>query len=191
MKEFFDNLRFDHPLIFRWSIGMLLMSLSFIFFMSLPPSPLLRAIGVDTVQKKIASLYYGVFWQIRAATYSSDDGMLLQTTYGSMTGLDQNGLLVISIPSGHEFMQSRVSIADVKITDLYGVAALIGGLRTEDAKFDIYPGNQVVIWIRNVPFNVKLIEAGFAVPDPNPPTSIVDKAFATYYWRIFNGSEHQ
>jgi hypothetical protein len=34
-----------------------------------------------------------------------------------------------------------------------------------------------------------LIEAGYAIPDPNPPTNIVDIAFSTYYWRLFHGTK--
>lgn len=188
MKDFFDNLRFDHPAIFKWLMASFFATVVCVIFFSLPPSPLLRAMGVTSVQKKMSSLYYAVFWQVRAATNDAPVEGTLKTTFGSLAGLDPSGMLVVSMPEGNHFVQSRVWIADIKITDLYGTAALIGGLRTEDAKFDVYPGNQVVVWIRDVPFNVKVIEAGFGSPDPNPPTNIVDKAFAAYYWRIFNGN---
>ncbi len=187
MKDFIESLRYDHPILFRTLISFFGILFALLVFVSLPPSPLLRALGIAAAQKKVSALYYAVFWQVRAATNRDGGVPALQTTYGNMAGLDTSGKLVISVPAGNKFVQSRVNIADTKLVDLFGAAALIGQLRTEDAKFDIYHDNQVVVWIRNVPLNVKLIEAGHAIPDPNPPTNIVDKAFSTYYWRIFNG----
>lgn len=187
MGEFIESLRYDRPVLFRSVVVGMSLVLLVIIFMSLPASPLMRAIGVTTAQKKVASLYYAGFWYVRAST-NAEGVNALQTTYGNIIGLDKDGSLVISVPVNGKFEQSKVLIADAKLNDLYGAAALVGQFRTEDAKFEIYEGRQAVVWIRNVPFNVKLIEAGYAVPDPNPPTNIVDKAFATYYWRNFNGS---
>lgn len=190
LSDFFEWLRYDHPTAFRGLISFLVMLCMLVVFIAIPPSPLMNALGVVSGQKKLSSLYYAAFWSIRAYT-NNDAGMpALHTTYGNMLGLDPSGKLVISVPSGSKFIQSKVQIADTKLTDLFGAASLIGQLRTEDAKFVIYPENQAVVWIREVPFNVKLIEAGYAIPDPNPPTNIVDKAFATYYWRNFKGAEN-
>lgn len=190
MKNFFDNFRYDHPRLFRWIIWTFSIFMFLVIFLSLPPSPLLRAVGVTALQRKVSSLYYGVFWQVRASLHTSAVGGPIKTVYGNITGLDTTGRLVISIPDGNRFVQFSVGIADTKLTDLYGAAVLLGGLRMEDATFDVYENNQVVIWIRRTPLNVKLIEAGLAVPDPNPPTNIVDKAFSAHYWRIFNGNDH-
>jgi hypothetical protein len=104
-----------------------------------------------------------------------------------MGGIDKNGKLVILTPDGDRFVQSTVRIADTRLTNLYGAAGAVADARTADARFDIYNNDEVVVWIRSAPFNVKLIEDGLAVPDPRPPTNIVDKAFATYYWRIWKG----
>lgn len=187
MRDFFDTFRYEYPALFRTTIGMALTFALVVIFVAVPPSPLMRALGVTAGQKKVASLYYAGFWYVRASM-NAEGINALQTTYGNLIGLDKSGQLIISVPSGGRFVESAVRIADTKLTDLYGAAALVGQLKSEDAKFEIYSDRQAVIWIRNVPFNVKLIEAGFAIPDPNPPTNIVDKAFATYYWRNFNGS---
>lgn len=184
-----ESLLYDHPTIFRGGLTAIVVTILMVIFMALPATPLMRAIGVTAAQTKVSSLYYAAFWYIRAQT--TQEGVnALQTTYGNIVGLDKEGSLIISVPVGDKFEQSKVLIADTKLTDLYGAAALVGQFRTEDAKFEIYENRQAVIWIRDVPFNVKLIEAGYAIPDPNPPTNIVDKAFATYYWRNFNGSEN-
>lgn len=187
MGDFIESMRYDHPVVFRGGLTAIIVTILIFVFMMLPASPLMRAIGVTAAQTKVSSLYYAGFWYLRAQT-NQEGAEALQTTYGNIVGLDKEGSLVISVPVGDKFEQSKVLIADTKLTDLYGAAALVGQFRTEDAKFEIYENRQAVIWIRDVPFNVKLIEAGYAVPDPNPPTNIVDKAFATYYWRNFNGS---
>lgn len=188
MKEALDNFRYDRPKTFFALSGITLSIVAFTIFMSLPPSPLFRAIGVTDAQNKATALYYALFWQFRAATTDEGTAEKQQTIYGNMKGLDHTGELIVSVPSGDRFVLQKLYLADIKITDAYGTAALIGQLTTVDAKFDIYSNNQTVVWIKDVPFNVKVIESGFAVPDPNPPTNIVDIAFSTYYWRLFNGS---
>jgi hypothetical protein len=191
LRDFVDNFRYDHPGVFRTVLAVLICTVLVFGFISLPQSPLMRAVGITAAQKKVMALYYAIFWQLRAETGQPDPDARFEVKYGSMAGLDSSGKLIVSVPSGDRFVQSTVNLADVKLTDLYGTASLIGHFRTEDAKFEIYGGNQAVVWIRNVPFNVKVIEAGFAIPDPNPPTNIVDAAFATYYWRMFNGTEKE
>jgi hypothetical protein len=188
LRDFFENWRFDHPFLFRATIGISLTSAALVIFMSIPSSPLMAVLGVTAGQQKLAALYYTSFWHLRAATNQSAEAKLIKSIYGTMVGIDRTGQLVISTPVGDRFVQSTVHIADVSVTNLYGAADMIAGMRGEDAKFEYYPGDQVVVWVRGAPFNVKLIEAGHAKPDPNPPTNIVDKAFAIYYWRIFNGS---
>lgn len=189
MKEFFDNLRYDSPILFRSVVGLFSVAIFLWLFMSIPSLPLMRAIGVEAGQTKLAAAYYAAFWHARAATNQEAEAQATHSLYGSMVGIDKNGMLIISTPVGAKFLQSVVHIADVKVTDLYGTAEMIGELRGVDAKFDVYPNDQVVVWVRGAPFNVKLIEAGHAAPDPSPPTNIVDKAFATYYWRILKGAE--
>lgn len=187
MGEFIDNLRYDHPILFRTTVGLISLVIAILIFASLPPSPFLRAIGVTGAQKKLAATYYALFWQIRSMTNQEAEATMLKSVYGNMLGLDVKGRLIISTPVGSKYVESRVHIADAKLVDLYGTAAKIGQLRAEDAKFDFYSNDEVVAWIRDVPFNVKLIEEGYAEPDPSPPTNIVDKAFAAYYWRVLKG----
>lgn len=191
MKDFFENLRYDHPAFFRSAICTLSLTVILVIFMYIPSSPLMNVLGVTTGQRKLSALYYAAFWHARAATNQNAEARALRSMYGSLVGIDRSGQLIISIPVGNRFVQSVVHIADVKVTNIYGAAEMISGLRGEDAKFDFYPHDEVVVWVRGAPFNVKLIEAGHAIPDPSPPTNIVDKAFATYYWRILNGSGNE
>lgn len=189
--DWFDTFRYDYPKAFGWTVGVAGTLFVFTAFMSLPESPLLQATGVTGLQKRISALNHAVYWQVRASTNSAQQELKPVVVFGNILGIDAAKMLIISIPSGNQYVQTRVSVADTQITDLYGAAAMIGALRTENAKFEVYPGNQAVIWFRNVPFNVKLIEAGYAIPDPNPPTNIVDVAFATYYWGNFRGGSKE
>jgi len=185
--QWFETFRYDYPKLFHTLVVIAGLFLCYFVFMALPDTAFMRAIGVVGAQKRVTALQYATYWKVRASTGSPSDGAAPAVAYGNLAGLDRNGGLIVSVPSGASYVQRTVKLADIQITDLYGTAALIGQLRLEDARFDVYADNQVVVWIRGVPFNVKLIEAGYARPDPNPPTNIVDMAFATYYWAQFNG----
>ena len=124
MGDFIESLRYDHPAMFRCFLTAIITTFLLVIFMALPALPLMRAIGVTAAQNKVSSLYYAAFWYIRAQT--TKEGIdALQTTYGNIVGLDKEGNLVISVPVGDKFEQSKVRIADTKLTDLYGAAALI------------------------------------------------------------------
>lgn len=182
-----DNLRYDHPGLFRLLMVVTVSMGLFICFMLLPDSPVFRAVGITGLQKRISATNSAIYWSVRAmmAASSSDAP---QTLYGSIEGIGTDGQLIATVAKGDSWTRVQLALADTKIVDLYGVAQLVGSLRMEQARFDIYSGSQAVVWLRKVPFNVKLIEAGVAIPDPNPPTNIVDTAFATYYWGLVKGS---
>lgn len=189
MRELIETLIYDYPRLFRTVVTLFAAALLLFVFMLLPPAPVFRAIGVTGIQTRISALYYAGFWRVRAMTNRSAVISKSDVEFGTMAGLDRSGRVIVSVPSGATYLLKTYQIADVKITDLYGAASVIGQLRTEDAKLEIYSPDQVVIWVRGAPFNVKLIESGHAVPDPSPPTNIVDDAFSTYYWRIFWGNK--
>lgn len=85
-----------------------------------------------------------------------------------MEGVDQAGKLIVTVPNGSKWVRHYFALADIDITDIYGEAQQVGALRLEDAKFEVYSDGQAVVWVRGVPFNVKLIESGVAKPDPTP-----------------------
>lgn len=183
----FEDFRFEHRYLYR---GLLLIGgvlLFLVVFMSLPRSPLMRAIGVTTMQNKVSAFNNAIYWETRARIHTPDS-MKPIVAYGTLVGVTKTGAVVVNVPNGARFEQRMFYLADIKLTDLLGVAVQIGALRTEDAKFDVY-GNTVVVWVRGVPLNLNLIERGYAMPDPNPPTNIVDQVFAAYYWRLFKSGE--
>lgn len=186
--EFIENLRYDRPILFR----VLVTSVAVIFigsaFAALPQNSFFEAIGVTKAQVRCGALYRAGFWHMRAMLHRDSEGDKPRVVYGNMVGIDTNGYLVILTPAGDKFVQSTVRLADTTIVNLYGAAAAVALESTADARFDIYNQNEVVVWVRSAPFNVQLIEEGHAKPDPRPPTNIVDKAFAAYYWRIWKGN---
>lgn len=186
----FEDFKFEHPRIFYGLIGGFVGAFLVGLFFSLPTTPFLTSIGINGVQKRGSALGSAGYWKARALLHAnSDETQPRKTIWANLAGLDKDGRLLVSVPDGPNWKIEAVGAADARITDLYGAVGLVSQFKSEDARLDYYTDDQVVVWIRNVPFNVKLIEAGFAVPDPNPPTNIVDIAFATYYWYIFKGEK--
>ena len=185
--EFLENLRYDRPILFRILVVTTSLVVMGSAFTALPENDFFKTIGVTKAQKRCGALYRAAFWHTRAVLHQESDGMKPRVVYGNMVGIDKHGRLVILTPHGDKFVHSTVRLADTSLVDLYGTAAAVAKESTADARFDIYNEDEVVVWVRSAPFNVKLIEEGHAKPDPRPPTNIVDKAFAAYYWRIWKG----
>lgn len=186
VADWLDALRYDHPGLYRVLLVGVATSALFATFMLLPDSPLMRAIGISSIQARVAATANGIYWSARGVINPSGTGDHHQV-WGSVDGVDQSGKLIVTVPQGKDWVRQTVTLANVEILDLYGVAQIVGSLRLESARFDIYEGQQCVVWIRNTPFNVKLIEAGVAKPASKPPTNIFDLAFATYYWTRAKG----
>jgi hypothetical protein len=192
VRDLFETLRYDFPGWYRFFIALAVLMLCSIGFMSLPQTPFLTTIGITGTQHKVSAFGSALFWEYNALRHTKSSGTApLKSVWGTVAGLDKTGAILVSIPDGKAWKTEAIHVADTKITNLYGAAGLINQFRSEDALLDYYEGDQVVIWIRDVPINVKLIEAGFARPDPNPPTNIVDRAFASYYWYLFSGEKNE
>lgn len=189
MLDWIEGFRMDHPVMFRGGVALGVAGLLIVGFLALPDAPVFRASGVTAVQKRVAAVRHAVYWSARAALHSTSKVMEPKVLYGNLDGVDADGQLVVSSATGAKWAQHKVAFADVLITDVGGVAQQVAGLRFENARLELYPDNQAVVWIRSVPLNVTLVEAGVARPDPTPPTDIVDSAFATYYWSLVKGKQ--
>ena len=187
ISEWIEGFKYDHPGIYRILVIFFFFTILLTCFMMLPNSPMLKAMGINTVQKRISATGNGVYWSMRASISQSGNPEHTQE-YGNLEGVDPSGKLIVSVPSHDKWVRKNLALANAEITDMYGAAQIVGSLRTENARFDIYNSNRVVIWIHNAPLNVKLIEAGVAKPDTNPLTNIFDIAFATYYWGEAKGN---
>lgn len=185
--EWIDTIRYDHPgsYLLAWTVA-IMVGMATVFVM-LPDTPLLRAMGVTEFKTRTAALVNALYWSSRAAIHGKATTEKPTILYGNMEGIDSDGKLIVSVTNGTQWVHRSYALADTVIADIYGVAKHVADHRKEDARFDIYNGDQVVVWVRGAPFNVKLIEDGVATPDPKPPTDIIDIAFATYYWNIVKG----
>ncbi len=152
-----------------------------------PSTAFVRAVGLQEWQIRGGALLRAAYWAGRAAVNAASDERPTRR-YGSMEGVDRAGNLIASLPEGSRWVTARYRFADLTIMDVTGVARQVALRRGEDARFEIYRGDQVVVWIGGGPFNIALIDAGVAEPDPHPPTNIVDIAFATYYWNLARGA---
>lgn len=187
MIAFLDDFRYEHPRVFWMTLWVAILVGSGAGFMSIPETPISTAMGIAKLQTRAISLVRAVRWYVRVQVNTDGVASPGRVTYGTVMGLDRQGNLVISEAIDDRWQKNKVRLADVKLVDLRGAAMAVKELRDQNARFEVYGDEQAVVWIKGSPLNVKLIESGFAEPDPNPPTNIVDKAFATYYWRNFYG----
>ncbi len=189
-SEWAESVRFDHPVLYRFVTLTGLLVVMLIGFMALPNSPMLKAMGINGAQARVSATANGIYWSTRAAINQAGEPEDHIQAFGNIEGVDSTGKLVVSVPEKDVWVKKPLTLANAELTDLYGAAQVVGSLRLENARFDIYGKDRVVVWIRSTPLNLKLIEAGVAKPESNPITNIFDLAFATYYWGIAKGSNH-
>ncbi|MGE4371122.1 MAG: hypothetical protein AB7E12_15745 [Burkholderiaceae bacterium] len=181
--DWLDTLRYDYPRLFRVVVIVILLIMLAGGFMMIPDGSMARAIGITDVQQRVSATVNGIYWSTRALAHQDGPEQHVQL-YGNIEGIDESKKLVVSIPVNDQFQQRSFQLANTEIVDVYGAVHTVGALRQETARFDVYDGNNVVVWIRGTPLNVRLIEAGVARPAPKPPSNIFDRAFAAYYWRL-------
>lgn len=185
--EWLNDFRYDRPGWF-WSlaVGACLTASVGAFFL-LPRNEFFGTVGVTAAQQRAGALHRAIYWQARAAVHASDEGSAPEVFYGNLLGIEADARIIVSVPIGDSFQERRYRLADVLVHDVHAAARIIATYRLVPAKFDIYEQEQAVIWLDQAPLNVRLIEEGAATPDPNPPTNIVDIAFARYYWGVVKG----
>lgn len=186
----FEDWRYENPLTWRMVIWGIVLSVCIGLFMLLPPAPLLRVIGVTGAQTRLGATANAIYWEARARFGTSDTESPVKI-YGNLVGISKDGRMAVSVVEGEAWVERVYAIADTQLTDLVGAAKLISSLVTKNVRIDLYSMDRAVFWIDGVPLNVRFIEMGVARPDPNPPTNIVDAAFATYYWNIATGDDRK
>ena len=186
-REWFETLRYENPTRLWMLVATCTGALALAALAMAPSTAFVRAVGLQEWQIRGGALLRAAYWAGRAAVNAASDERPTRR-YGSMEGVDRAGNLIASLPEGSRWVTARYRFADLTIMDVTGVARQVALRRGEDARFEIYRGDQVVVWIGGGPFNIALIDAGVAEPDPHPPTNIVDIAFATYYWNLARGA---
>lgn len=95
-------------------------------------------------------------------------------------------------------LRRLVKLANVIVKDKEAFAAWANPYLLKGVALDFYrpidkvSGHDVwgvVLWYRRAPLNVETVEQGIALPEKNPPTTVVNQIFAQYYWGLAkNGS---
>lgn len=186
MREFLETLKYDRPITYGLLVASCGLVVLISVFMALPPAPILKAIGVTGAQTTVGATVNALYWSGRVLFNRSGEEVP-ERVFGNLDGIDEQGRVIVTVMVGDRIEQRHYNVADTKIVDVYGAARMVQELRYADCRFDVYHENQAVIWIKGGPLNVRMIEAGVAKPDPNPPTNIVDSAFASYYWTVAKG----
>lgn len=183
------NLKYDSPILYWMLLTTATFTLLLAILFYMPDTTITRATGLIALQEKAIAFKNAIYWETRAIT--NPDGLATPTTsYGYVDGIDFDKQVFLSTPGEKGYVRTKFKLADVQVNNLNKAASYITTLRKNDARIDRY-GDAVVIWLNNKPLNIELIESGLAVPDPSPPTNIVDRAFAAYYWSQLRGKKQQ
>jgi len=149
-------------------------------------------LGMTTAKTKIIAAKETIYWHTRAwLNDKKATGIEPIKAYGFLQSVNRDGTVNATMILDGKYTAQRITLADTIITDPNALAVAVELHKHEDANFDLYHiGNEhpyTVVWIKNQPFNLQMITAGIATPDTTPPTNIVDRLFAEYYWKqLFN-----
>lgn len=150
-------------------------------------------LGMSTAKTKIIAAKETAYWHYRA-WLNNDKATDLkpEKAYGFMQSVNRDGTINITIIKNNKYQTQRITLADSIVTDSNTLAVAVELHKHEDADFDLYnTGNThpyTVIWLNGKPFNLQLITTGIVNPDTTPPTNIVDRLFAEYYWKQLTDS---
>lgn len=150
-------------------------------------------LGVSAYQDRLSAVHNALFWQARAMMTSRVGERLGEPQFGRIEGLTEDGLIVLSVSRGREWVRMAQPLAGIEIRDHYRTAIHLQSLRNITAQIDVYAAAErdgrhaVVVWVHQRPVNLMLVEDGLARPELNPETSITDVVYAAYYWRLAKG----
>jgi len=194
MRELMYRLQIIFP---KWMISLFCISLVvFSVAAVVMSSPSLQSALVPT---KLTALKEAIRWDIRAFLHSEDGFVALLSGSSSYQPVDESGGIVLGvtrvggvlIDTYSEDTHVEAVLADLIIDDPAGVAEFLNGYKYQHVLMDSYlvEGDYMyVVRLRDgTPLNLLLIERKLAHAHPNPPTSIVDRMMATYWWNVFNG----
>lgn len=185
MTTWLIDFKFAYPGRYKALYATIVFGLVFVALMLIPDTQFTRAIGAISLQNRVAAFRHAIYWEVRV---QSNPYIQVEHTvkYGFVVGLSPDEKLIVSVPFDDAYMRYEYRLADVQIKNASAVHTYIKMHKAVSARFDIYD-DMVVAYLDGVPLNLQIIENGIATPDPNPPSNIVDAAFATYYWSVVRG----
>ena len=168
---------------------------AYVGFMSIPNTVMTSWLGVPSFQERIRATQAAGFWYARSLLIPKEGEKASNPQYGQLAGLTSDGRVVLKVADGDVWKRMALPLAGIKIDNLYRAAIHIKGLEGISAKIDVYrePRKEapysVVVWVHQKPVNLSLVEDGYARPEPKPVTSIMDLAYAHFYWRRAKGND--
>ncbi|WP_137922309.1 hypothetical protein [Hydrogenophaga sp. 2FB] len=193
LLDWFEDLREARPALAWSAVVTSGVAVLLALIMAMPASPVMNAIGATDLQNKIRAVGQAAYWSYRVAV-GRNAVEKPKTLYGTVTGASNTGKVLMSIPVGSSFQVVEVMLANLDRETIHPGAMwkVVEEVKNQNARVDVYPDGRSVIWIRGLPLNLRVIEAGAAMPETNPVTNIVDKAFASYYWKlVLNGDRRR
>jgi hypothetical protein len=181
MMRFYYYLRCAHPFLFFVLVAILTLV---ILIPVLSSDMVTQAIGGDKLTYRAHALKSALSWQWRATMIGNGKSNLVVPVrmYGNIVTMNPDGTATIVVASGKEFKTMKINLANLVINNMPGIQSMVKAHEKDDAVIDLYDTN-AVIWIARRPFNLDLVNAGYATPLENPPTNIVELMYANYFWR--------
>lgn len=191
VAAFYHHFRNNYPIAFMALVSVLFGgALIVVALFTTYNTALLDTLGFRTASIRLHAAKEAVFWTYRAwrheaTTVDLDPPRL----YGFIQSVNRDTTVNITIIKDNQYQSERIALADVVVTNASRLAALVDAHKHDNMEFAFYPTNSTypytVVWFNGEPFNLMLITEGIATPDTTPPTNIVDRLFAVYYWKQF------
>jgi hypothetical protein len=149
-----------------------------------------QALGLDTVRARATNAYYAALWATRGAEGAETAPVYPKRYSGAIEKIIDDILVVVYYEDGKQYRR-LVKPANVITTDRMKFKEWANQYHLKGISIEFYEplgevaGHQVwgsVMWYRKTPINVELVELGIGYPEKNPPTAVVNKIFALYYW---------
>lgn len=145
-----------------------------------------KAVGADGARVRIEAGFKASYWAYRAA-WGQESTQEKGYSFRGYIDRAQGDLILVYLYQGGGRKRLIVRLANVR-EGTVNVEDFAREYKGKNLRFDIYrlPKEaypRAVIWQREAPLNLQVIEKSGGA-ELNPPTNVVDKIFARYYWRI-------
>jgi hypothetical protein len=148
----------------------------------------LQMTGIKESAQQVVFIKKALYWECRAWKHRTTNDLgnwrPVQRVYGHLYSLNKDGSLNYQYYEKNRIKYGIGQIANVQITNLLGLARNLLRDKQQPFIFDLYNNGYIVVWRPDGSqvWNLEIIQSGFANPELNPPTGVVDRLFADYYW---------
>jgi hypothetical protein len=189
ISALYHHFRNNHPIIYAATFiaALTIVVLQFLSFAA-ANTALFDTLGANALKTRIVAAKEYSFWRVRAWRNNSVAGAIEpEHRYGFLQSVNKDGTLNVTIIKDNKYQPMRITLADIHIINTDALAAIVELHKSDNADFDLYQTGQTypytVVWLNNEPLNIQIIAAGIASPDMTPPTNIIDRLFAEYYYK--------